>query len=459
MNPQITRIINLTDFLMSSQLNLNGTVIMSFNAFRLNFHLLDKDFTRVFVVVTNQSISSVRNLSNGKRIFCQETEVSKELAKYKDIHHIYTFQISEEVIFGHQAHKVMVLSDSKSPKKIKQGKIDFNLRSDEYHLIGHGSCTDCGVLYYRRNLDGDRKCQETTGYLNVLREVITLGTRRPDRTGTGVISKFGTQVRFDISKSIPVLTTKNVSFINILEELLWICRGDTDAKLLSDKKVRIWEGNTTREFLDSVGLKDYPVGTLGPGYGWQMRHQGAKYDVKFSDTSEYEKEEIGGFDQLQYVIDTLKNDPYSRRIVLSYWNPSDFSKTALLPCHVLLQFYVEPDPNDPGCPWLSCMFTMRSSDVFLAHCYNVVSYSVLTYILAKKCGMKPKEIVYSVGDYHVYTNHLEQVNTQLKRTPRPFRQLQVSDSVIDKTFHEMNRSDFELIGYFPHPSITAPMAI
>jgi thymidylate synthase len=251
------------------------------------------------------------------------------------------------------------------------------------------------------------------------------------------------------------MTLKQIPFRIILEELLWFCRGDTDAKILKNKGIHIWDGNTSREFLDGQGL-NYEEGVLGPGYGFQWRHQGSEYKEEYADTSKIDTSIIGGFDQLQYVENLLKTDPYSRRIVLSAWNPSDLHKTALVPCHILLQFYVQEINNEK---YLSCQFYMRSNDVFLANVFNVVSYSILTYILALKCNMKPKEIIYTCGDSHIYKSHLEQVNLLLTRNPRPLPKLILSDSLKTKDWREMDVSDFELVGYYPHPTIKAEMAI
>lgn len=288
-------------------------------------------------------------------------------------------------------------------------------------------------------------------YLDLLSRVLQ-APERPDRTGVGTLSLFGVQMRFDISQSIPLTTTKKVSFKSIVEELLWICRGETDAKILQQKGVKIWDGNTSREFLDKQGLTHYREGVLGPGYGWQMRHQGALYFQEYAGIGNV----LYGFDQLQYVLDLLKNDPFSRRIMISYWNPSDFSKTALLPCHVMVMFYVE---EIDGQKYLSSHYIMRSNDLVCGFSFNLASYSVLTYILAMKTGMKPKEIIYTCNDAHIYKNHIPQVKEQLTRQPRGYPKLNVDKSVIDKDWNDISIDDFELIDYDPHPPIKAPMAV
>ena len=293
-------------------------------------------------------------------------------------------------------------------------------------------------------------------YFDLASNILRNGKEREDRTGTGTISLFGTQLRFDISSSIPLLTTKQVPFNSIVKELLWILQGNTDAKILQRQNVTIWDGNTSREFLDNCGLEHYPEGVLGAGYGFQLRFQGAKYSPAFADTNKCDTSKIGGVDQLQYIEYLLLNDPFSRRIMFSYWNPSDFDKTALLPCHVMCQFYVTEEKCEK---YLSCMFIMRSNDIFLGNPFNLVFYSLLTYILAKRCNMKPKELVYTCGDTHLYKNHLTKVKEQLTRVPRPLPCVKLDESIKTKDWKDITIEDFDLIGYFSHPSIKAPMAI
>jgi dihydrofolate reductase/thymidylate synthase len=296
-------------------------------------------------------------------------------------------------------------------------------------------------------------------YIDMLKNILNNGNKRIDRTGVGTISIFGTQMRFDISQTIPLLTTRNIPMKVIIEELLWFLRGDTNANILKNKGVNIWNQNTSREFLDSRGLNHYDEGVLGPGYGFQMRFFGGEYSQIFSDTSLADTGKIGGFDQLMYVLNTLKTDPFSRRIMMSYWNPPDFEKTALIPCHVLVQFYVEENPIKGEKHLLSCHFYMRSNDFALANNFNIISYSVLTYILALKCDMLPKEIIYSCGDTHVYNNHIEPIKQQLERDPRPFPVLLLNDDIKYKDFKDITFRDFEVCGYYPYANIKLSMAV
>ena len=308
------------------------------------------------------------------------------------------------------------------------------------------------VLYY--NLTDT--VSEEYKYLDFMKNILDNGNKRINRTGINTISIFGNQIKFDISQNIPLMTTKSIPFKTICEELLWMCRGDTDAKILEKKNIKIWSSNTSREFLDKQNLQNYPVGVLGAGYGFQWRHFGAKYSPSFADTSKIDTNLIGGVDQLKYVQDLLQNDPFSRRIMISAWNPTDFKNTALVPCHYSIQFYVT---EENGERYLSCMFIMRSSDFDTAACYNCTAYSLLTYILAKKYNFKPKELIFISGDTHIYENHFDQVKEQLLRTPRPLPKISLDNSIITKDWQDITVDDFELIGYFPQKYIPIKMAI
>jgi len=288
-------------------------------------------------------------------------------------------------------------------------------------------------------------------YLNLLKKTLYFGEKRDDRTGTGTISLFGEQLRFDISTSVPLLTTKKMGPKSIIHELLWFLRGDTNANNLKAVGVNIWDGNTTREFLDSRGLTNYPDGDIGAGYGFQWRHFGTEYGTCVDDYTGK------GVDQIAYILNELLINPTSRRMYITAWNPSALDTMALPPCHVSAQFYVNIDKT--GAKHLSCHMYQRSVDQFLGLPYNIFSYSVLTYIMAKKTGMTPKELIISMGDTHIYNNHIDQVNEQLSRIPYSFPRLQLSDTIITKDFSEITIDDFTILGYVSHPTIKAPMAI
>lgn len=257
-------------------------------------------------------------------------------------------------------------------------------------------------------------------YLDMLSLVYRLGEHRKDRTGIGTISLFGLRAKYTLYHGFPLLTTKKVSFKNVAVELLWFLRGDTNTAYLEEHGVTIW-----REWQD-------PYGNLGPIYGKQWR-------------------DFGGVDQIAEIEKQLKNDPTSRRIILSAWNPAEMEYMALPPCHMMAQFYVRDGEH------LDCQFYQRSADMFLGVPYNIASYSLLTYMLAHTYGFKPGRLSHVIGDAHIYSNHTEQIKLQLGCQPRRSPQLVIKrkcDSILDYTL-----DDFVIIGYDPHPAIPAPVAV
>ena len=294
--------------------------------------------------------------------------------------------------------------------------------------------------------------KEEQGYLDLVQNIIDNGEFRPDRTGTGTYSLFAPpQLRFNLSNgTFPLLTTKKVFMKGILHELLWFIKGSTDAKLLSEKGVKIWEGNGSREYLDSLGLTDRREGDLGPVYGFQWRHFGAEYKDCDSDYSNQ------GFDQLAEVINTLKTNPYDRRIIMSAWNPPAFKEMALPPCHVFCQFYVN-FPKDGSKPRLSCQMYQRSCDMGLGVPFNIASYALLTYMIAMVVDMEPGEFIHVMGDAHVYSNHVDAVKEQLQRTPRTFPKLNIKRKVND--IDDFKFEDFEVVDYDPYGPIKMKMAV
>lgn len=305
------------------------------------------------------------------------------------------------------------------------------------------------------------------GYLRLLDELAQKAASatalpRPDRTGTGTYSVFGRQLRFDISHGIPLLTTKKLAWQKVLEELLWFARGETDVRDLQRRGVRIWDGNSSRAFLDSVGLAGNAEGDIGPAYGFQWRHFGADYrGAKSGSAEKYDGE---GVDQLREVERQLREEPQSRRIILSAWNAAALESMALPPCHIMAQFYVtEPDlaagAGRDARRKLSCHMYQRSVDTFLGFPWNIASYAMLTHILAARAGMEPDELVISTGDTHLYANHVQAALAQLDRTPRMQPRFLVSDEVAHKAWHEISIDDFAVAGYYPHPFIAAKMAV
>jgi len=287
--------------------------------------------------------------------------------------------------------------------------------------------------------------QEESQYLDLVQKIIKEGSTRGDRTGTGTISLFGAQMRFSLrDNTFPLLTTKKVFYRGIAEELFWFIRGSTSVKDLQDKNVRIWDGNSTREYLDSIGLTDREVGDLGPVYGFQWRHFGAKYVDMQTDYSGQ------GVDQLAKIIETIKTRPTDRRMIMCAWNPADLDKMALPPCHCLVQFYVADGE-------LSCQLYQRSADMGLGVPFNIASYALLTVMIAHVTGLKPGDFVHTLGDAHVYSNHVEALNEQCARAPRKFPKIHVKRNVT--SIDDFKFEDFEVTDYNPHPKIAMQMAV
>lgn len=282
-------------------------------------------------------------------------------------------------------------------------------------------------------------------YLKLLQKTLLEGEERKDRTGVGTIGLFGTQMRFDLRKGFPLLTTKKMAWKSIVEELLWFIQSDTDANHLREKGVHIWDGNSTREFLDKRGL-DYPEGELGPIYGRQWRNWGAPYPMYENSPS--------GIDQLAQIIHTLKTDPTDRRMIVSAWNVTDIEKMALPPCHILFQFWVSQKDNS-----LSCQMYQRSCDLFLGVPFNIASYSLLTHLIARVTGFEVGEFIWIGGDTHIYKNHVDAVKEQLTRTPYPFPRLILPEVTSLKEIEKLSYKDMKLIEYVTHPKIKAEMAV
>jgi thymidylate synthase len=261
-------------------------------------------------------------------------------------------------------------------------------------------------------------------YLDLLRHVLNHGTRKSDRTGTGTLSVFGAQLRFDLNAGFPLVTTKKVHLKSIIHELLWFLKGDTNTRYLKEHGVSIWD-----EWAK-------PGGELGPVYGYQWRSWPA----------------AGGrhIDQISQVLEQLKKNPDSRRMIVSAWNVADLDQMALMPCHAFFQFYVADGR-------LSCQLYQRSADMFLGVPFNIASYALLTLMIAQVCGLKPGDLVHTFGDTHIYLNHLDQVNEQLSRAPRSLPVMKLNPS--SKDLFAFQYEDFALENYDPHPAIRAPVAV
>lgn len=287
-------------------------------------------------------------------------------------------------------------------------------------------------------------------YLDLCRHVLEHGEKREDRTGTGTISTFGYQMRFDLTKGFPLLTTKKVFYRGIFEELLWFLSGNTNIKPLVDKKVGIWnewpydkyskspdfKGETLEEFIEKIRDDQEfadKYGNLGPVYGKQWR-------------------DFNGIDQISQLIEGIKNNPFSRRHLVVAYNPGEVKDMALPPCHSLFQFYVSADGKK-----LSCQLYQRSGDVFLGVPFNIASYSLLLAMVAQVCDLEPYEFIHTFGDVHIYLNHLDQINEQLSRTPRPLPKLVLNKDV--KNIFDFKYEDIKIEDYDPYPAIKGAVSV
>ena len=261
-------------------------------------------------------------------------------------------------------------------------------------------------------------------YLDLMKHVLEHGARKNDRTGTGTLSIFGAQLRFDLAAGFPLLTTKKVHLKSIIHELLWFLKGETNTRYLKENGVSIWD-----EWADAKG-------DLGPVYGYQWRSWPAPNGQHI--------------DQISQVLEQIRKNPDSRRMIVSAWNVADLPKMALLPCHAFFQFYVADGK-------LSCQLYQRSADIFLGVPFNIASYALLNLMVAQACGLKPGELVHTFGDTHLYLNHLDQAREQLSRSPRRLPAMKLNPAV--KDLFQFKYEDFTLEDYDPHPAIKAPVAV
>lgn len=285
-------------------------------------------------------------------------------------------------------------------------------------------------------------------YIDLCNYILNNGVKKDDRTGTGTISVFGYQMRFNLGEGFPLLTTKKVHLKSIIHELLWFISGSTNIKYLVDNDVRIWndwpydlykkspdfQGETIEEFAAKIKESDEfakKYGNLGPVYGKQWR-------------------DFNGVDQLSNLIEQIKTNPNSRRLIISAWNPAEVDKMALPPCHSFMQFYVAEGK-------LSCQLYQRSADVFLGVPFNIASYALFTMMIAQVCGLEPGDFVHTLGDAHIYLNHLDQVNMQIKRSLRPLPKMVINPNV--KSIFDFKYEDFTLLNYNPHSGIKGKVAV
>ena len=361
----------------------------------------------------------------------------------------------------------------------------LSFTKENFQVVKDGSATTAAAEPVQSTCT--RTSHEEYQYLVLIQDILSHGEHRPDRTGTGTLSIFAPpQLRFSLTKPnpssatgeripiLPLLTTKRVFLRAVTTELLWFVSGRTTSKPLSDAGVHIWDGNGSREFLDKLGFTEREEGDLGPVYGFQWRHFGAEYKDCHTDYTGK------GVDQIKEIVRKLKTNPYDRRIILSAWNVADLPKMALPPCHMFAQFYVSyPDAargdaalqqvhNDSlrnaekqeTRGHLSCVLYQRSCDMGLGVPFNIASYALLTHMLAHACNLVPGELIHTMGDAHVYLDHIDALKEQVLRTPRDFPTLNIKRD--DSGSGEMDGwklEEFEVIGYKPHGGIKMKMSV
>lgn len=416
-------------------------------------------------VVLSRNPSSLSNMPDSVLVATSLQDAWQQLALLQpavdDIFIIGGAQLYQQALDENYVHKI-ILTEVDTPPEMQFDTFFPELDMDHWKLVVDADANDSnfnvdsstttvheenGMTY--RFLTYIKPNVEEEQYLDLIRRILKDGVVRGDRTGTGTQSIFGAQMRFDLRNGqLPLLTTKKTFWRGVAEELLWFISGSTNANLLAEKNIHIWDGNGSKEFLESRGLGHREQGDLGPVYGFQWRHFGAKYVDMHTN---YDGQ---GVDQLQQCIDKIKNDPEDRRILLSAWNPSALDDMALPPCHLLCQFFVDTTRNE-----LSCQLYQRSADMGLGVPFNIASYALLTHLMAHVTGRKPGELIHTLGDAHVYLNHIEPLKEQLERTPRPFPKLYIRDPQGDKTIDDFCYDDFTVVGYHPHKAISMKMAV
>ena len=401
--------------------NKNNAVIMGKKTFESLCHKPLKD--RVNIVVSKSLINCPPYPQNVSLASSLEDAI-EEAKDCPEIFVIGGISLIDEALQRNDIDKVYITVIN----VICEYGVQYNYKLPDYLIcIEERHEQNCFFYTYtRKNREEE--------YINLVKDVLTNGKSRDDRTGVGTIGLFGEHFTMDISNSFPLLTSKRVWWKGVLEELLFFISGSTDTKVLEEKGVNIWKGNTSREFLDKRGLYNLKEGEYGKSYGYQWRNFGDKID------------------QLQTLIDGIKNDPFSRRHYMTAWNPLELDNIPLPACHLSCQFYVSDDKKK-----LSCQVYMRSCDVFLGLPYNIASYACLTYMICHLTNLSPNSLSFCLGDTHIYKNHIEQCNEMIQRPLRSFPKLLINRKV--ENIDDFKAEDFEIIGYNPHPTIKAEMAV
>lgn len=381
----------------------------------------------------NEALDYLTTINHGKVFVIGGQKLIEEAFTHPGCEEIYEtvvhMPLKKYDYYNPERRVFEIAKDSKFLKKMSDEYKIHSTRSDKMFDSVSDIFLSVDFNVYRRYITTE------LNYLKLMEKILIYGEERDDRTGTGTLSLFGEHLEIDILDKFPLLTTKKINFKHVVVENIWFISGAQDTKFLTDNGVKIWEGNTTREFLDNRGLYDYEVGQTGPIYGANWRN-------------------FFGVDQLNEMLNLLKTDPFSRRIYMSAWNPPMIPKGVLPPCHVSLQLYVSTDKK-----YIDGHLYMRSSDVFLGLSWNIAGYSLILYMFGKLANLTPRKLYISFGDCHVYLTHKEQSKLQLSRTVRPFPKLKINDNKQYKTFEDFDIDDFILENYCPHPFIAAKMAV
>lgn len=352
-----------------------------------------------------------------KKIVIGGKTIYKQFLARKLIHEMYITHIKKNYNCDLFLDNLPSMEDGDTSMKFKNKELSFH----KYYITNH----------------------EERNMLNLLKYILSNGNKREDRTGTGTLSVFSRELRFDLSQwNIPLMTTRPVSLRYAFEELMWILRGQTNNTILNEKKIHIWDDNTSREFLDNRDLHHLPLGDIGASYGFQMRHYGEKY---VNCNAHYK-----GFDQLANIIQLIKDNPTSRRIVINLWNPTQVDEMALPPCLYGYQFYVYNQT-------LSCKLIQRSSDIALAGSHNCAAGALFTFMLCAITGLWPGDLIWSPSDIHIYLNQLDAVKEQVKRVAKPFPILQIIQRPKDNNILNFEFDHFRLLNYDPYPRIQFAM--
>ena len=372
-------------------------------------------------VITYKNLEDVQKNYNNHKIFIIGGEMLYKDALSKDL--IKKIYLTE------------IYSDFDCDKFFPEINSSFVLTS--VSEFNHENQIYYRYLVYEKNALEVWINKEENQYLNLLKKILNEGEKIQTRNAI-TYRIFSNMITYNLEDTFPILTTKRVYWKGIVEELLWFISGSTDSNILSQKKVKIWEPNSSRDFLDSRGLINYEEGDIGPTYGFAFRHFGEKYNGM--------NKTYKGFDQIKYLINEIKNNPTSRRLIIDLWNPCDFEKTALPPCVFMYHFFVQGDK-------LSCQLYQRSADSFPANHWNTTSCALFIHMIAHVCNLKPYKLHHITGDTHIYEVHKKHVETQLLRNPKPFPKLVINKSI--KDINDFNFEDFKLIDYNPDKGIKA----